>query len=100
MRAEPSGAAEQPRETPTNCEGRFGFSGLPLGEVQLTAAGTGVLRAEARVVLRERGDLVSAELQLEPGYSVSGTVRLENGSPAGNALVEVTMAGRPSRRKL
>ena len=99
VRAEPSGAAEQPRETLTNSEGRFGFSGLPLGEVQLTAAGiNGVLRAEARVVLRERGDLVSAELQLEPGYSVSGTVRLENGSPAGNALVEATMAGRPSRR--
>ena len=46
VRAEPSGAAEQPRETLTNSEGRFGFSGLPLGEVQLTAAGiNGVLRA-------------------------------------------------------
>ena len=57
-----------------------------------------MLRAEARVVLRERGDFVSAELQLEPGYSVSGTVRLENGSAAGNAPSEATMAGRPSRR--
>ncbi len=79
------------RHSRTDTQGRFHFSDLPGGELQVTARvkGKPASKAEVTVKLPEGGQVEDVELTLDLGDPITGVVRTNDGSPAIGVLVQV-----------
>jgi RNA polymerase sigma factor (sigma-70 family) len=79
------------RHSRTDTHGRFHFSDLPGGKLQVTASvlGRPGSKAEETVELPEGGQVENVELSLDLGHPITGVVRTPDGSPAVGVFVQV-----------
>ncbi len=79
------------RHSRTDTQGRFHFTDLPGGKLQVTASvrGRPGAKAEETVELPEGGQVAGVELTLDLGDPITGVVRTADGSPAAGIFVQV-----------
>ena len=79
------------RHSRTDTQGRFHFTDLPGGELQVTATvrGRPESKDEETVKLPEGGQVVGVELTLDLGDPITGVVRTPDGLPAVGVFVQV-----------
>ena len=82
------------RHSRTDTQGRFHFTDLPGGKLQVTASvrGRPGSKAEETVELQEGGRVEGVELTLDLGDPITGVVRTPDGSPAVGVFVQVAGA--------